>query len=452
MPWPIRDLLTMKQEAVEFALREGANRRGLARRYDISVPCLYKWMKRYSQGGLDGLQEDSRRPIRSPKRTGVALESLVLELRDQHPYWGARKLRRRLSDLGHKKVPAASTITDILRRHGRLNSAHPSAQGPWQRFEYARPNELWQMDFKGPLQTLHSGRCEPLTVLDDHSRFSLCIEPCKNQQLCSVQQALQQTFSCYGLPERILCDNGNPWRGAEEACPYSRLGVWLLQLGVELIHGRVCHPQTQGKEERFHGTFALEVLAQSTVWRDHQHCREGFEQFRYRYNFERPHEALGLDTPAKHYQASNRLMPAKVPQPQYLESDQVRLVRAKGEVRFKGHWLYAGQAFAGLPIAFRATHLEDSFEVFFSWKRIGQLDLRVLSEDKNSRLALCSKVTDLRSEDSQNLPEANPSAPLLRRPPVVKDAQRRNGINGGDPPKAGRRPFMVRQEKSGRSS
>jgi len=218
--------------------------------------------------------------------------------------------------------------------------------------------------------------------------------------------------------------------------------VWLLQLGVELIHGRVCHPQTQGKEERFHGTFALEVLAQSTVWRDHQHCRERFEQFRYRYNFERPHEALGLDTPAKHYQASNRLMPAKVPQPQYLESDQVRLVRAKGEVRFKGHWLYAGQAFAGLPIAFRATHLEDSFEVFFSWKRIGQLDLRVLSEDKNSRLALCSKLTDLRSEDSQNLLEANHSDPLLRRPPAVKDAQRRNGIKGGDPPKAGRRPFM----------
>jgi hypothetical protein len=123
-----------------------------------------------------------------------------------------------------------------------------------------------------------------------------------------------------------------------------------LQLGVELIHGRVSHPQTQGKEERFHATFELEVLAQTTVWRDHQHCRERFEEFRYRYNFERPHEALGLDTPASRYQASSRLLPAKLPEPQYLDSDQVRLVRSKGEVHFKGYSLYAGQAFAGLPI------------------------------------------------------------------------------------------------------
>jgi len=289
------------------------------------------------------------------------------------------------------------------------------------------------MDLKGPLQTVHTGRCDPFTVLDDHSRFSLCIEPCKNQQLHSVKAALEQVFRRYRLPERILCDNGTPWRGAQEACSYSQLGVWLLQLGVELIHGRVCHPQTQGKEERFHGTFALEVLAQSTVWLDHQHCREGFEAFRYPYNFERPHEALGLDTPASHYQASSRLMPAKLPQPEYLSSDQVRRVRAKGEVRFKGHWLYAGQAFAGPPIAFRATQKEYFFEVFFSWKRIGQLDLRELPQDKNSRLALCNNTADLRFEDSRNLPNANHSDLPLLCQPAVKDAQRRNGINGGDP-------------------
>ena len=344
----------MKQEAVEFALQGGANRREIARRYGISAPSLYKWMERYRSQGIEGLQDNARRPLHSPKRTGTELESLILELRDKHPYWGGRKLRHRLQDLGHKRLPATSTITDILRRHGRLNPTHPSAQGPWQRFEYPSPNQLWQMDFKGPLLTVHTGRCDPFTVLDDHSRFSLCIEP-------------------------------------------------------------------------------LEVLGQTTVWRDHQHCRERFEEFRYTYNFERPHQALGLDTPASHYQASGRVLPAKLPQPQYLDTDQVRLVRAKGEVRFKGHWLYAGQAFAGLPIAFRATQNDSLFEVFFSWKRIGQLDLRLLPEDKNSRLALCSKATDLRFEDSQNLPNANHSDLPLRSKPAVKDAQRRNGINGGYP-------------------
>jgi hypothetical protein len=235
------------------------------------------------------------------------------------------------------------------------------------------------------------------------------------------------------LPERILCDNGAPWRRVQEACGYSRLGVWLLQLGVELIHGRVCHPQTQGKEERFHGTFALELLRQTTVWRDHQHCRERFEEFRYTYNFERPHEALGLDTPASHYQPSKRLMPATLPQVEYLQGDLIRRVRAKGEVRFKGHWLYAGQAFAGLPIAFRPSQPEYFFEVFFSWKRIGQVDVRLLPEHKNSRLPIWDKASHLRIEDSQNLSNAIDSDLPLLRQLAVKDAQRRNGINGGDP-------------------
>src|SRR5215469_3342590 len=137
-----------------------------------------------------------------------------------------------------------------------------------------------------------------------------------------------------------------------------------------------------------------------TVWRDHQHCRERFEEFRYTYNFERPHEALGLDTPASHYQPSARPMPANLPELEYLQGDLVRRVRAKGEVRFKGHWLYAGQAFAGLPIAFRPSQQEDCFEVFFSWKRIGQVDFGRLPTDKNSRVPICEKLSDLRSEDS----------------------------------------------------
>src|SRR5262252_4269855 len=433
MPWLTKELLTMKQEAVQFALQAGANRHAIARRYGISRPCLYKWMARFSDQGPAGLANKSRRPLHSPNRSEAELEALILELRDQHPCWGGRKLRRRLGDLGHQDLPAPSTITEILRRHGRLNPAHPSAQGPWQRFEYPRPNELWQMDFKGPLWTAQTGRCDPLTLLDDHSRFALCIEACKNQRLLSVKEALEQVFARYGLPERILCDNGAPWRRVQETCGYSRLGVWLLQLGVELIHGRVCHPQTQGKEERFHGTFALEVLRQTTVWRDHQHCRERFEAFRYTYNFERPHEALGLDTPASHYQPSARSMPANLPELEYLQGDLVRRVRAKGEVRFKGHWLYAGQAFAGLPIAFRPSQQEDCFEVFFSWKRIGQVDFRRLPTDKNSRVPIREKLSDLRIEDSQNLSNANDSHLPLRRQPALKDAQRRNGINGGDP-------------------
>ncbi len=146
-------------------------------------------------------------------------------------------------------APAASTITEILRRPGQLRQAEQ--KGPWQRFEYEAPNELWQMDFKGPLQLSNAGRCEVLTLLDDHSRFWLAVEACANQRNQRVKERLREVFGRYGLPQRILCDNGSPWGSAESACPYTEFSVWLLRLGVEVIHGRVYHPPDPRQSRRF---------------------------------------------------------------------------------------------------------------------------------------------------------------------------------------------------------
>jgi transposase InsO family protein len=394
MPWPQSDLLTMKKEFILLALQPEANLRLLFRRYGISAACGYKWLRAYQEKGFAGLEEKSRRPHAHPDQTKAQMETQILSLRDQHPAWGGRKLKRRLEDLGVEQVPAASTITEILRRNGRLSPAHPSAQGPWQRFEYGAANELWQMDFKGPISTVGRQLCYPLTILDDHSRFNLALEACQNQQSGTVKERLWQVFERYGLPNGILCDNGSPWGSAQAACPYTEFGVWLLRLGVELIHGRVYHPQTQGKEERFHRSLQAEVLNQTTVWLDLAHGQARFDPYRNCYNTERPHEALQLRVPASCYQASLRAPPHKLPELQYLQEDFPRLVRTKGEVKFMGHLFYVGQAFGGLHVAFRPTPADGCFDLFFGWKKIGYLDLRRAPKDKQYRLWLTSRAPE----------------------------------------------------------
>ncbi len=172
MPWTVCDAMSERREFVALAGAEGANVSELCRRFSISRRVGYKWLGRYEAEGESGLAERSRRPRRSPQPPPEAMEAKVLELRQAHPAWGGRKLRRRLSDLGQEAVPAASTITEILRRHGRLDEAESASHKPFTRFERAAPNDLWQMDFKGHF-AIEQGRCHPLTVLDDHSRYAL---------------------------------------------------------------------------------------------------------------------------------------------------------------------------------------------------------------------------------------------------------------------------------------
>jgi transposase InsO family protein len=212
MPFREVSVMDQRREFVVFASFEGANVRELCRRFGISPTTGYAWLDRYREQGLAGLIEQSRRPKTSPRRTPVAVEAKVLALRDRsNNVWGGRKIRRALADRGAADIPAASTITQILRRHARLTEAgaaqHP---GPWLRFERESPNELLQMDFKGHF-TMHGGRCHPLTALDDHSRFNLVLAACPDEQGQTVRRHLEEAFRRYGLPLAMLMDGGSPW-------------------------------------------------------------------------------------------------------------------------------------------------------------------------------------------------------------------------------------------------
>ena len=234
------------------------------------------------------------------------------------------------------------------------------------------------MDFKGHFAT-DSGRCHPLTVLDDHSRFALGLLACGDERAETVQGHLTVLFRRYGLPERLLCDNGSPWGGGTPKQPYTGLGVWLLRLGVGLGHGRPSHPQTQGKDERFHRTLKAEVL-QGRQFAGLVDCQRGFDRWREVDNHRRPHAALGLAVPASRYRPSERPFPEALPIWEYGPADAVRKVSVDGTISFRGRPIELGKAFRGERVAIRPTLEDGIFGVYFGVHRVAQADLRVQNQ------------------------------------------------------------------------
>jgi len=373
MPFSDRSLQSEREEFCRLASDVGSNIRELCRRFGISPTIGYKWLGIYAEVGAAGLVDRSRRPLSSPSRTTAELEAKVLEVRAAHRAWGGRKIRRVLENEGITSVPAASTITAILRRHGALDGPGTGERRDFMRFEHAAPNDLWQMDFKGWVR-LEAGRCHPLTVLDDHSRYALELEACTDETAETVKARLTMVFRRYGLPWRMLADNGPPWGTAGQG-QYTQLGVWLMDLGIGLVHGRPYHPQTQGKEERFHRTLKAEVLEAHEL-KTIEEAQATFDAWRSVYNTKRPHEALGLDTPASRYTASSRSMPEAIAPPEYGPQTHVRKVDHNGRFSFKGRILNTSTAFAGKALALRATDTDGLFELCYRTHRIAHIDLR----------------------------------------------------------------------------
>ena len=373
MPWQEVSTVLLRQEFVMLATAEGANVRALCRRYTISPKTGYKWLARYRRQGRTALTDRSRRPAHSPTRTPPALEQAVLAVRAAHPVWGGRKIRAVLLARGHPTLPSPSTMTAILQRHGQIAPEAAPKHTAWQRFEHDAPNRLWQMDFKGHFALL-AGRCHPLTVLDDHSRFAVGLQACGDQTGQTVQARLTACLRRYGLPEAILVDNGPPW-GSDAAHPHTPLTAWLLRLGVGVRHGRPYHPQTQGKDERFHRTLKAEVLG-TRVLRDLAHCQREFDRWRDVYNLERPHDALGLAVPASRYRASPLTFPEVLPPIEYGPGDLVRKVAEGGAISYRNRPFRVGRAFFGYPVALRPTLVDGVLDVFFCHQKVAQINLR----------------------------------------------------------------------------
>lgn len=372
MPWQECSTMSSRQEFLSLVTQPGSNFSRMCRRFGISRKTGYKWRQRSQQGGGRDLSDRSRRPQHSPLRTIAKIEDQVLAIHDQYT-WGARKVAHCL-ERDHQITLAKSTVHSILQRHDRVTTESEPAIGSYQRFEQERPNQLWQMDFKGHYALGNGARCHPLTVLDDHSRYSLCLQACRNEQTGTVQERLTATFRRYGLPERMLMDNGSPW-GHDREHPYTPLTVWLLLLGIGVSHSRPYHPQTQGKDERFHRSLKAEALGRR-IFGDFSQMQTRFDEWRHCYNHVRPHEALAMAVPASRYRVSQRAFPEQLPPLEYGAIDQVRKVQTDGKIWFRNREFRVGKAFRGYPVALRPTLADGCYEVYFATHRITAIDLR----------------------------------------------------------------------------
>jgi transposase InsO family protein len=369
MSWKECTCMSERAEFIAFARKAGSNVSELCRRFGISRQTGYKWLRR-SEPGI-GFEDRSRRPLHSPRRTASGIEARVTVVRQRYPFYGGRKIRRILVREGIARPPAPSTITAILSRQGLLSPERRRVRN-WQRFEEAAPNALWQMDFKGHIP-LNRGRCHPLTVLDDHSRFCICLAACPDEQAGTVGKHLTAAFQRYGLPERILVDNGGPWGSAGQGL-HTRFTASLIRLGVTVSHGRPHHPQTQGKEERFHRTLKLELLSRQPVWHDNPEVQVAFDKYRPSYNFERPHAGLAFEVPGSRYAPSPRTFPTVLPSIDYDPDFEVRLVHQSGRVKLNKRRYFVGKAFAGQPVGLLQVG-EAVWDVYYCHQRIARIDL-----------------------------------------------------------------------------
>lgn len=384
MAWKVRDCMSERQEFVALASAAGANMSELCLRFGIARKTGYKWLHRFHAKGQAGLADQSRRPHRLRCPTPDVIVQFILDLRRRHPCWGPRKLGAVLARTHQSladQLPCASTIASILRREGCIDPAESLKHQPMRRFERSAPNELWQMDFKGPFATADGRACHPLTILDDHSRYNLCLQACNRQTHTCVQTQLTRVFERYGLPQEMLMDNGNPWGSSNAGVRHTRLTLWLMRLDIATTHGRPYHPQTQGKEERFHRTLKAELL-QDRQWSDATAVQRDFDDWRSVYNHVRPHDALGLATPATRYQASVRSLPSVLEPVVYDVGDEVRKVSAVGQIMFRHRRIKLSQVFAGQGVALRPTQVDGLWQVYFSRFAIAQVDLRVRAGDK----------------------------------------------------------------------
>jgi hypothetical protein len=230
------------------------------------------------------------------------------------------------------------------------------------------------MDFKGHVPLQGGAPCYPLTIIDDHSRFSPCLAACADERGPTVKAHLEVAFRHYGLPEAMFVDNGNPW-GCQSEEPWTKFTVWLLKLGVRVIHSRPYHPQSRGKNERFHRSLKAELMALKR-WRDLAHAQRDFDAWRRLYNYDRPHEALGQKPPASRYRPSARTMPAQAAAPEYDEGEIIRRVSStKAYVSFMGRLWKVPQAFCGETLAIRPLSTDGQYGVFFAAHQIANIDL-----------------------------------------------------------------------------
>lgn len=346
----------------------------LARRFGISRKTAYKWIGRFRGEGWEGLEERSRAPRNHPNALGDEVEKLVLECKARWPKWGAPKLVVKLGELV-EECPSESSVSRILQRHGLVRPKgrrRARAQGtPLE--EYTASNAIWCADFKGWFKTGDGTICTPLTITDGFSRYILrCQGLSEGTGSLVVKPIFEAVMREYGIPEAIRTDNGTPF-----ACVglggLTELAIWWARLGIRLERSRPGCPQDNGRHERMHRTLKAETATPPQATMAAQ--QRAFDAFRNEYNGERPHEALGGNTPAQIYVPSAREFPERLPEVEYETSWRIRQVRASGQISWNKQDVFVSKALAGERIGFEPVK-DGIWMIYFAKHPLGIFDER----------------------------------------------------------------------------
>lgn len=371
MPWKDISETMLREEFVKKATKDYANITALCNEYGISRTTGYKWINRFKNG--ESLDNKSRKPFKTVNKTPDEIEKLILDYRREHPAIGALKIKKILENKGYLNIPCHSTINDILKRNNCITKEASLAATPYKRFQKSNPNDMWQADFKGHFPLENNIRCHPLNVIDDCSRMNLCSKALIGEKFEYVYPVFIELFIEFGLPFSLLCDNGNPW-GTAQSTGYTKFEVWLMDLGVLTIHCRPKHPQTQGKDERFNQSMNKELLKFKT-FSNMETAQQAFDEYRYFYNNERPHHALGLDVPIQHYHRSNKEYSDKIDEWIYSEEYTTRKVKSSGYISINNQGYFLSEAFGDRTIAFKESENKNCVKLFYRNFIIGEIDL-----------------------------------------------------------------------------
>jgi len=322
----------------------------LCRRFGISRQWGYELVRRFKAEDIQGLLPRSRAPKHRKRALSAEVKEAIIALRCQHQTWGPKKLRARLARQVPEIIwPAPSTIGDLLHREGLVRSSRRGRRPLPITQPFAAvtaPNDLWCIDFKGWFRTGDGKRCDPLTLSDADSRYLLACQAVR-PATADVDAVTERAFRMYGLPRALRSDNGPPFAGTG-AGGLTRLSVKWLKLGIRLERTDTASPQQNGRHERMHATLKADTASPPAGSIAAQ--QRSFNAFRDVYNNERPHEALGQETPASRYEPSRRVYPHRIEDPHYGSDKIVRRVRSNGEIKWQGELVFLSEALVGEPV------------------------------------------------------------------------------------------------------
>jgi transposase InsO family protein len=377
MPWKETSVMDQKYQFVMKSFRKEKGFTELCNDYGITTKTGYKWIERFIRQGVEGLKEKPKRPHNCPTRYPEEVVCEIIRIKKTKLRWGPKKIRQVYAqNHPHERIPVRSSFERILKKAGfvetRKRRRHAACERIQNRIVPKHPNDLWTVDFKGWWYTLLREKCEPLTVRDEFSKFILAIEILENGDITSVKRVFERLFAHFGLPLMIRSDNGPPFASSLAILGLTKLSAWWLSLGILLDRIDPGAPYQNGAHERMHLDMKNELERKiSGNLKMHQYV---FNVWKDEFNNERPHESLGMKTPASVYFKSPRKYQGICYHIDYPKGFTSRQINDRGYTNYKGHRVFISNAIGGYNVGLKPAG-KDSIAVWFNTTCLGEFDL-----------------------------------------------------------------------------